>query len=247
MIDDINKRIAKTSRSATPEEKARWVQGARDTMDKMRVIKEPSTTEFQGLKITTLPNVFPQRFFTDSLWFASRVPQLVEKKRFLEIGTGNGITALIAAKNGAPVVATDINPDAVKNARLNFEQNHLAGSIREGDVFDPIRVHEKFDVIFWNHPFHNVAEPPRDMLERSGLDQGYNGLKRYMSEGPAHLTEGGLHLLGTGHRGDMSDIEKVAEEYNRELRIVDEGDFPAREGNADDLFHYMILSIEEKK
>ena len=40
--------------------------------------------------------------------------------RYLEIGTGTGILGILCLQNGADeVVATDINPAAVANARYN--------------------------------------------------------------------------------------------------------------------------------
>ncbi len=49
---------------------------------------------------------------------------------FLDIGTGSGILAMAAARGGLhPVVAYDIDPDAVQNARENIERNDLADQI----------------------------------------------------------------------------------------------------------------------
>ena len=62
-----------------------------------------------------------------------------ESTTMLDIGTGSGILGLVGAKLGiAKVVATDIDPLAVKVAGDNIQRNHLAAEIRvmEGDLLN---------------------------------------------------------------------------------------------------------------
>ena len=59
------------------------------------------------------------------------------RQSFLDIGTGSGILAIVAAKLGyAPVNAFDFDPDAVKIARSNARMNGVGGKVRiqHGDV-----------------------------------------------------------------------------------------------------------------
>ena len=46
-----------------------------------------------------------------------------EGVRFLELGSGTGITAIYASKKGCEVVATDINPSATENIIENAKNN----------------------------------------------------------------------------------------------------------------------------
>ena len=75
----------------------------------------------------------------------------------LDMGTGSGLHAVFAAEQARRVVATDIEPHAVENARKNAELNGVAGKIdfRVGDLFAALKEDEKFDVIYWNiaYPF----------------------------------------------------------------------------------------------
>jgi ribosomal protein L11 methyltransferase len=66
--------------------------------------------------------------------------------RFLDIGTGTGILALIAAENGAQTLeGVDISPDAIVTARHNFKVNGLRWkrltaadfrNVKTGTVYD---------------------------------------------------------------------------------------------------------------
>ena len=43
---------------------------------------------------------------------------------------------------------------AIKNIKLNADIHCLDISIKKGSVFDPIQINNRFDLIFWNHPFY---------------------------------------------------------------------------------------------
>lgn len=78
-------------------------------------------------------------------------------QRVLDLGTGCGVHAIIAAKAGADVVATDISQRALDYARFNAELNDVRIELRHGSLFEPV-AKETFDVIVSNPPF--VITPP---------------------------------------------------------------------------------------
>jgi methylase of polypeptide subunit release factors len=108
----------------------------------------------------------------------------------LDVGTGNGLQALLAASHADRVVATDLNPRALRFAEFNAALNGAEGiELREGSVFDPV-AGETFDLIVSNPPY--VISPESEFVYRdSGLpgDSFCEGLVR---RAPAHLAEGGL-------------------------------------------------------
>ena len=171
--------------------------------DEMKRHKKAYDIEICGLELTVFPDVFSPLYFPDSEWFASNISAIVGNSSLLDIGTGTGIVALRAGLDGAKVTATDINPEAVLNARYNFEKYDLDQRVLQGDLFEPI-LGEAFDYIFWNHPFGQTDNPNEDMLLRSGFDYQYEALKRYILEGKGYARK--ALLLGTVNTASLEFI-----------------------------------------
>ena len=114
--------------------------------------------------------------------------------RALDLGTGCGIQALLAAKHCERVVATDVNPRALAFAAFNAALNRLHTiEFRAGAGFAPVEG-ERFDLIVANPPY--VISPDASYAYRdSGLPA--DELCRAVVEGAAkHLAEGGFaHVL----------------------------------------------------
>jgi release factor glutamine methyltransferase len=119
-------------------------------------------------------------------------------ERALEIGSGVGLAAVLMAKAGARIVATDILPAAVEAIRANASLNGVAVDARLGDCYAPV-VGERFDLICANAP--QMPTPAgrarRDALaaaDNGGLD-GWEMLDRVIRDAPTHLTPGGRLLF----------------------------------------------------
>ncbi len=222
-----------------------WRKEVFKVYDLIRQYKESYEIMIGGVWLTVLPNVFSPKYFTDSLWFAKELRTLVKDSSLLEIGTGTGIIALFCALNGAKVIATDINPDAVKNAQINFEKYHTEAQVRLGDLYEPIMEDEKFDYIFWNHPFNNWHEGVNDVLLRAGFDHNYQSLKMYVSGAGSFLTQHGRLLLGTGGQADLETIRKIAKENDYTLVLIAETFIPLSEGSTIDN-SYLIYEFKKE-
>ncbi|HEY1135002.1 MAG TPA: methyltransferase [Nocardioides sp.] len=109
----------------------------------------------------------------------------------LDLGTGCGVQALHLATHAARVVATDVNPRALRLARFNAALNDLSGiEVRDGSYFEPVRG-EQFDLIATNPPF--VISPgtgERLVYRDSGLP-GDRVVEDIVRAAPGHLTPGG--------------------------------------------------------
>ena len=115
-------------------------------------------------------------------------------ERVLEIGSGLGLAAVLAAKAGATVVATDVVPGAVEAIRANALLNGVSVDARLGDCYAPV-AGERFELICTNPP--QMPTPPdrarRDAAaaaDNGGVD-GWEILDRVIAGAPAHLGPGG--------------------------------------------------------
>ncbi|WP_018899889.1 50S ribosomal protein L11 methyltransferase [Rhizobium sp. 2MFCol3.1] len=64
-------------------------------------------------------------------------PQIVCGRRVLDLGTGSGVVAIVAAKAGATsVVAADIDDNAIAAARLNAGANGVEIDLVHGDLLE---------------------------------------------------------------------------------------------------------------
>src|SRR6267378_2445328 len=114
----------------------------------------PADVSFMGLQLHITEDVFP----IDESVEGDPYHQAVAKEvgpglRVLDMGTGSGVSALLAAQTGSEVVAADVNPKAVECARANAERNGLAAHITfvHGDLFQGVE--GDFDLIIFDPPF----------------------------------------------------------------------------------------------
>jgi methylase of polypeptide subunit release factors len=114
--------------------------------------------------------------------------------RALDLGTGCGIQALLAAKHSERVVATDVNPRALAFAAFNARLNGLDNvAVRLGGGFDPV-ADDRFDLIVSNPPY--VISPDRDYAYRDSGLAGDELCRGLVAAAPDHLADGGFaHLL----------------------------------------------------
>jgi SAM-dependent methyltransferase len=110
--------------------------------------------------------------------------------RTLDLGTGCGEQALLAAAHSEHVVATDINPRAVRYAEMNARLNGIDNvEIRTGDLFAPVNG-ESFDLIVSNPPF--VPAPGKRFTYRDTDDELDGLCRRLVTQAPGYLTAGGI-------------------------------------------------------
>jgi ribosomal protein L11 methyltransferase len=94
----------------------------------------------------------------------------------LDVGTGSGVLAIAAARAlHARVLATDIDPFAVKTARDNARSNGaghwLSVVLADGVGAPAIRAHAPYDLIFANillGPLKRIATPLRRLAAPGG-------------------------------------------------------------------------------
>ncbi len=118
--------------------------------------------------------------------------EVTEADRVLDMGTGSGVNAVLAASRSLEVVAVDINPHALAAAQDNAARNGVADRIevRHSDVFS--NVDGAFDLIIFDPPFRWFA--PRGLLEAATTDENYRALTRLFRQARRHLTDRGQNV-----------------------------------------------------
>jgi len=168
----------------------------------------PSDVTFMGLQLHIAANVFSVEESADGDPYHQAVAKEVRPgMRVLDMGTGSGVSALLAARAGANVVAVDVNPEAVECARANAEQNGLSERIVfvYGDLFETVE--GDFDLIIFDPPFRWFE--PRDVLERSHADADYRTLSAFMAEAPTRLRVSGRTIMNFGTSGDLDYFHEL--------------------------------------
>ena len=100
------------------------------------------------------PEVFHPGFFFSTRLLLNYIKQLpLQGKNFLEPGCGSGLISIYAAKQGANVTATDINPIAIEFLKKNSQLNDAEITIIQSDLFQKIP-QQQFDIIAINPPYY---------------------------------------------------------------------------------------------
>ncbi len=133
----------------------------------------------------------------------------------LDLGTGCGVHAFMAAQHSDYVIATDINPRAVQIASFNASLNGLTNIVcLEGDLFDPVK-ERKFDLVITNPPF--VISPETRYIYRDGGMEADQVCRKIVREVPQYLNEGGYCQILCNW------IEPHGQEWHKRLQSWVEG------------------------
>jgi len=127
----------------------------------------------------------------------------------LDLCTGSGIHALLAAVHTERVLAIDINPRAACCTRFNAAVSGAANlEVAVADLYEGARG-ERFDLITANPPF--VPSPLNSLGFRDGGRSGEDILKRIVAGLPQHLAPGGVAQIITelGERDDESLVLRL--------------------------------------
>jgi release factor glutamine methyltransferase len=176
-----------------------------------------------GLPLVVLPGVLnPALFRTSGVVLDALHGEAVPAgATVLDLGTGSGVLAVAAARTARSVVAVDINPAAVRCARVNALLNEVEDrvEVRHGDLFDPV-AGERFDVVLCNPPFYRGE--PRTPFEIALYST--NVAERFSGALSLHLTPLGFALVVLSSDGDLAGFEAAFRDAGLTFRTETERD-----------------------
>jgi release factor glutamine methyltransferase len=177
---------------------------------------DPFDKTIAGINITVLPKVYPGGIDSEITSEAVGSP---EGLTVLDLCTGTGFVAVKAALGGAKkVLAVDLNPEAVKNAKLNAERFGLEQmEVREGSLFDPVG-DETFDIIAINPPY--TGKKPANKTEICFWDEDNITTQNFFEQYKQHLNPEGKVFLAWADFSSIELIETLASNNNTKLELV---------------------------
>lgn len=183
-------------------------------------------TESFNLKIIDRSISFPM-VSAEKLLFGN-----VKGKKVLDLGTGCGIIALHAKKKGASyVLGTDINPIAIKNARINLKNNFQDKKnidFKKSDLFKDIK--DKFDIIVFHAPYFN--QKPTNIYEYKSF--GKNLISKLLKQGRKCLNKNGeIRILMPSSKSD----------YLRKLALHNQYKFKIKNHKVDKSIKLILIRI----
>jgi release factor glutamine methyltransferase len=128
-----------------------------------RYLSKIRTYNYENIQLEISPHVFHPGFFFSTRLLLNYIKRLPMKgKSLLEPGCGSGLISIYAARKGASVVSTDINPVAIEYLRKNSRHNEVSLKIIHSDLFQHIPEQE-FDIIVINPPYYK--KQPRTLKD----------------------------------------------------------------------------------
>ena len=134
--------------------------------------RSDNEVEYLDMRLHVPPMVFPPAPMSKLLGRAVLAETSVDD-RVMDMGTGCGVNAILAARVATDVTAVDINPDAVAAARLNCERLGVGDRVEceVGHLFDPVE--GTFDLIIFDWVCSpDLAPLGRVVLGRDGANSG---------------------------------------------------------------------------
>lgn len=217
-------RVARSESRGTYRRAWRAILRLRLALIDRRKYQRVTLEHVDRLPLVVLPDVFNPALLRSGAFF---VDQLRDKElvpygaTVLDLGCGSGAAGIwCAVRRGCEVVASDINPSAVRCTRINALLNRVDLDVREGDLFAPMS-DDRFDAILFNPPYYRGT--PRDALDHAWRSPDV--LERFASELPGHLTADGCALIVLSSDGDSGAVLCALEHNGFRTEVAARRDF----------------------
>lgn len=204
---------------------------AKPPKNTLNLIKDIQTRKqrvvnFLGYKMIINKNVFPidSSFSFSSKIASKRIPK--NAKKVLDVGTGTGVQAIIAAKRGAKkVLAIDIDNNCLKNAKENVSFHKLEKiiEVRKSDLFKNVKKDEKFNLIISNLPFSDVNY--KSEVGHFLFDANFKLHERLLKNAKKHLTKNGEMFIPSGDMANEKRLIQLIKKYDYGILTIEEKTF----------------------
>lgn len=157
------------------------------------------TVDVCGVKFLVLKNVYDTSTDTELM---VDVVSIKKDQTFVEIGCGSGAVSLLIGRRAKRGVGVDINPEAVRNAKLNKKRLGIKNvRFLLSDVFNNVK--GRFDVVICNPPYN--AYKPADKVEMMFWDDRNSMKQKFFNQVVKHLKPSGYVYFGWA---DFADLDQ---------------------------------------
>jgi release factor glutamine methyltransferase len=171
--------------------------------------KKERKFRYKSIRAVVLPGVFFPHFTFSTRFLLSFVETKdLEGASFLELGCGTGVISVLAAQKGADVLASDLNPQAIKNAERNATDNQVLIKTQLSDLFQSIPA-QQFDYIVINPPYY-PKEPANDAERAWFCGDDFDYFKRLFSTMSAYLIESSQVFMVLSEDCDLTSVQRIA-------------------------------------
>ena len=196
------------------------------------------TFAYLGTKLTVPPGVHRISGVSHLLGEAV-LAEVSDADRVLDVGTGSGVNAILAASRGAHVVAVDIVPQARDAARHNVEHSGMTGrvDVLESDHF--AGVVGQFDVIIYEPQVRLGALS--DQLTFDGVIDDIQRITLFIRDARRHLIGvSGRILFFVGPSPGQARLIELANEEGFTASVVAQEAFIS-DGRSVDYFVIRVI------
>ena len=185
----------------------------------LRHIRREQVFRYGGLRLSVPAGVFhPGVFFSTPVFLDFLDTIDFQHKKVLDVGTGSGALALLAARKGAAVTALDISLPALEAARQNAAANGLTIRLAQSDLFDALPP-QHFDLILINPPYY--ARTPGNDAERAFFaGEGLEYFEKLFRQLPAFLLPASRVYMILSEDCDLKKIQELVGLNRLSLRCI---------------------------
>lgn len=149
------------------------------------------------------------------LFFADNI-RVNKGEKVIDVGTGTGILAILAAKKGGVTCATDTVKESIELADRNAQRNHVEVDNRMGEFFADFTT--QFDVIIANLPQKMLLNSKASVEGFNGGNGGNEILLRHLEAAPRHMRESSRMYIFVYTLTDyMATLDYIINNYKARL------------------------------
>lgn len=177
---------------------------------------------YRGSRVLVKKGVFhPGLFFSTRFLLSELEQENIQGKKVLELGAGSGLISLIAAKRGAQVTATDINPEAI--AGLHVQLDGHDAQVIASDLFDAVP-QQTFDLILINPPYY-PKQPQNDAEKAWYCGEQFEYFDKLFLQIGRYMHPSTIVWVSFSEDCEIGTIGRMAQEHALALRMRRERKF----------------------